>query len=267
MTDLSRRGVLAALTLPALAACSAAGEPRAPRSSIITSSTVKATPSPHPSHASVPLASYHSEPAPLGTISTIPTAGRQVAITIDDGIRPDVVHLYTEASARHDVRVTFFANGCYDSWRANKEGLIAGIESGRILMGNHTFSHPNLTTRTDAQIAREITRNERHFKNLLGVDLKPYVRPPYGYTNARVNRMLHELGYSQIVMWNGTLGDDQNISASRIEANARTYLAPGNIVIGHANHPGILNAWPNVHSLLTSRHLTSVTIKDVVRPR
>lgn len=197
-------------------------------------------------------------------VSEIPAAGRQIAITIDDGIRPDVIRKYADTTACTDLRVTFFANGCYDSWREQKDAVVAGIESGRIVVGNHTFSHPNLTLLSDAAIAAEITKNERHFRNLYGVDLKPYFRPPYGYINPRVSRVVRECGYDAIVLWNGTLGDDQNISASKIIANAKQYLQPGGVVIGHANHPGILNAMDQVGELVSSRHLTPVTVKDVL---
>lgn len=268
-SSISRRSALAALTIPALAACSRSDHNSAHlvKATRIPPTTTKPV-SPHPTPSSThPVApsNYHTMQIPdVGAIHSIPAAGRQVAITIDDGIRPDVIAAYAAASEKTGLRVTFFANGQYDSWRQEKTAVMKGIESGRIVIGNHTFSHPWLTKSSDAKIARELLKNEKHFKNLYGIDLKPFVRPPYGATTPRINRLLHELGYDAVVLWNGTFGDDQNISSAKVMSDARQYLAPGNIVIGHANHPGVLSDMTPLTNLIAARKLTTVTVKDVM---
>jgi peptidoglycan/xylan/chitin deacetylase (PgdA/CDA1 family) len=38
------------------------------------------------------------------------------------------------------------------------------VESGQIELGNHTWSHPDLTTLTKSDIAKQLTRNDESLK-------------------------------------------------------------------------------------------------------
>lgn len=237
-------------------------------------------------HASTPTSASTSAPAPSSMLSTpqpppplrypslrpgadlvaVPhdAAHPQVAITLDDGVRSDVIAGYAELSRRADIRLTMFANGCYSSWAENKTVLAPLIESGQIVIGNHTFNHPNITKLNDAELAHQITTNEKHFKNLFGIDLKPFFRPPFGYINHTNRRVLRDLGYEHPVMWYGTFGDDQNITPATIRRDMNEWLTPGRIVIGHLNHAGTLRTYSDIEQIVKARHLHTVTIRDVM---
>lgn len=196
-------------------------------------------------------------------LTNVPLGNRQVALTVDDGVSSDVVGGYARLCKETGMRLTFFGNGCYDSWSDNAKVLAPLIESGQIVIGNHTWNHKALTTLSSSGIADEMTRNERHFKNLFGIDMKPFMRPPYGYYNHRVKAVLDDLGYPACTMWYGTLGDDQIITPAAVMKNARQWMNPGALVIGHANHPAVLNCYTQLHELIESRKLTTVTVADV----
>ena len=105
-----------------------------------------------------------------GVLSVLPGDGDLLALTVDDGVNTDVVRLYTQFAKDTGIRLTFFVNGTYRSWTDNAALLRPLVDSGQIQLGNHTWSHPDLTTLSAARIGDEITRNHTFLKNTFGVD-------------------------------------------------------------------------------------------------
>ena len=77
------------------------------------------------------------------------------------------------------MRLTFFPNGCYRSWEDNAAALRPLVDSGQVAMGNHTWSHPDLTTlRTSG--GRRDPPQPRLPVAVFGVRDSPFLRPPFG---------------------------------------------------------------------------------------
>jgi peptidoglycan/xylan/chitin deacetylase (PgdA/CDA1 family) len=206
--------------------------------------------------------------APTGVLNVLPGQGDLLALTVDDGVDSNVVRLYTQFAKDTGIRLTFFANGSYRSWTDNAPLLRPLVESGQIQLGNHTWSHPDLTTLSAAQIADQIRRNHTFLSNTFGVDARPYLRPPYGRHNAAVRAAAADLGYTITTMWSGSLADSTVITEDYIVKMADTYFRPQTIVIGHLNHPPVTHVFDRLVDIVRSRNLRTVTLNDVfVRPR
>jgi len=89
-----------------------------------------------------------------------------LALTVDDGVNSEVVRLYTQFAKDTGVRLTYFVNGVNQSWTENRDLLRPLVESGQIQLGNHTWSHPDLTTISTSAVAEQITRNHRFLADL-----------------------------------------------------------------------------------------------------
>jgi peptidoglycan/xylan/chitin deacetylase (PgdA/CDA1 family) len=211
---------------------------------------------PHPSRIRKAAASPEISLLPAGSSGYL-------ALTVDDGTSSAVVGSYLNFAHATGARLTFFPNGANPSWTQHAATLRPLIESGQVQIGNHTWSHPNLTQLTDAQIAGQINRNESFFQNTFGVSGRPFLRPPYGAHDERVDRIAADLGYTTIVMWWGSLGDSSVLTPAQITANEREWFKAGHIVIGHANHPGVTHTFGEMARLLRERHLQTVTLNDV----
>ncbi|MDP9093285.1 MAG: polysaccharide deacetylase family protein [Actinomycetota bacterium] len=220
---------------------------------------------PHPStraFSGAPgLSSTKTQPGTV--ISMLPGTGNQVALTVDDGTNSAVVRAYLEFVKSTGVRLTFFPNGRNPSWTEHAQTLRPLIDSGQVQIGNHTWSHPDLRGLSDSDIADEITRNEAFFKNTFGISSRPFLRPPFGFHNDRVDRIAAGLGYTTIAMWYGSLADSSVLTADEIMTNARKWLTARRIVIGHANHLGITQAYPRLLELIRERNLQTVTLNDI----
>jgi peptidoglycan/xylan/chitin deacetylase (PgdA/CDA1 family) len=139
------------------------------------------------------------------------------------------------------------------------------IAEGRVEMCNHTFSHPDLATLSDAQIRSELLENEAWIETTFGVTSRPFFRPPYGAYNTRVMQVAGELGFTRVVLWSGSFADSKpsttpndTLIAIHMEA------APGLIMLGHANYHSTCVELPEIVAYLTSKGLQTVTLSQLL---
>jgi peptidoglycan/xylan/chitin deacetylase (PgdA/CDA1 family) len=205
---------------------------------------------------------YRVLPAPVGVVDHLPGDGTSLALTLDDGTSSKVVGSLCRFARDSGVRLTFFPNGRYSSWEDNGDELQPLIDSGQVAMGNHTWSHLDLTTLSDDQVAEEIGRNRDWIESTFGVRT-PFMRPPFGAHDARVQRISAELGHPTVVMWNSTLEDNRLLTAAELVDAADRWFAAQAIVVGHANQVTITKVYDELLELIAERELQTVTLADV----
>ncbi len=252
--EVARTALATALTAPRAAAA-----PHAPELLGAAATTRPALLPPPPAAARIALPG-------TGVLSVLPGQGDLLALTVDDGVDSNVVRLYTEFAKATGVRLTFFVNGTYRSWTDNASLLRPLVESGQIQLGNHTWSHPDLTTQSPAQIADQIQRNHAFLSSTYGVDARPYLRPPYGRHNAAVRAVAADLGYTVTTMWTGSLADSTVITEDYIVKMADTHFRPQSIVLGHLNHAPVTHVFDRLADVVRNRNLRTVTFNDVFLP-
>lgn len=198
-----------------------------------------------------------------GVLTSLPGDGDLLALTVDDGVNSEVVRAYTQFARDTGVRLTYFVNGVNDSWTENRDLLRPLVDSGQIQLANHTWSHPDLTTVSDSEIAEQLTRNDQFLANVYGAQAKPFFRPPYGNHNAAVRAVAADLGYTATTLWNGSLADSTLITEDYIKQMADKYFVPQSIVIGHLNHLPVTHVYGTLVDTIRSRNLRTVTLNDV----
>jgi len=267
MFELNRRrflGSLAAATVAGVGAARLVVDPQprtfaaAPSASVATSGPAApaALLPPPPLSARIPLPGG-------GALTTIPGQGDLLALTLDDGVNSDVVRAYIQFAKDTGARMTFFVNGIYDSWTDNLAMLRPLVESGQIQLGNHTWSHPDLTTLPESKISEELSRNDAFLKKNYGIGAKPYYRPPYAKHNATVDAVAEYHGYQVPTLWSGSLSDSTLITEDYIVKMADEYFTPQSIVIGHLNHLPVTHVYPQLIDIIRARNLRTVTLNDV----
>jgi peptidoglycan/xylan/chitin deacetylase (PgdA/CDA1 family) len=273
VSELSRRRFLASLSAGVLGGVGVArglvgGPPQTPTA---TAAGVASLPQ---AAAEIAPAAWLPPPAPItrvalpggGVLHQLPGSGNLLALTVDDGVNTDVVRLYTQFAKDTGIRLTYFVNGTYSSWTDNLALLRPLVESGQIQLGNHTWSHPDLTKLPASRVAQEITRNDDFLTKTFGVTARPYLRPPYGNHNPAVRAVAADLGYSAITLWSGSLSDSTVITEDYILKMARQYFTGQAIVIGHLNHLPVTHVYGQLRDLIRDRNLRTVTLNDVFLP-
>jgi peptidoglycan/xylan/chitin deacetylase (PgdA/CDA1 family) len=266
-SELSRRrflGALAAATVAGVGAARLVVDPQprtfaeAPEAQVATSgpSAPAALLPPPPLSARIPLPGG-------GALTKLPGQGDLLALTVDDGVNSEVVRAYTQFAKDTGIRLTFFVNGIYKSWTETHDMLRPLVDSGQIQLGNHTWSHPDLTTLPKEKIAEQIGRNDQFLKKTYGIGAKPYWRPPYGKRNAVVDAVAADFGYTVPTLWSGSLSDSTVITEDYIVKMANQYFTPQAIVIGHLNHPPVTHVYPRLVEIIRDRNLRTVTLSDV----
>jgi peptidoglycan-N-acetylglucosamine deacetylase len=264
--------VLAVGVAGALAGCASdAGAGAAPPAT----STDTGTPTPSPTPTEPPLPFPRSAPLPLPAIpkrhpgepETFTTSPHgpgstpQVALTIDDGLDPETVAGYVDFAQRTGIPLTFNPNGVYRGiWEPHVETLKPLIECGQVQIGNHTYSHEDLTQMSNGHIRADIERNDEWIEKTFGITARPWFRPPFGFHSPRTDEVVAELGYTRILMWEGSFGDARLLTPRVWLEQAQQWLTAGRIVLGHANHPTVTHLFDRMVTLIKHRHLQPVTL-------
>jgi peptidoglycan-N-acetylglucosamine deacetylase len=135
----------------------------------------------------------------------------ELALTFDDGPNPAWTPRLLDVLAADNVRATFFMVGRF----AEAEKALARrvIEAGH-LIGNHTWSHPNLSHTPPSRIREELLRTSETLSQILGQPIR-YFRPPYGARRPVALRAAREMGLVP-VLWNAMTTDWKEPSAELI---------------------------------------------------
>jgi peptidoglycan-N-acetylglucosamine deacetylase len=162
------------------------------------------------------------------TFTALPPNSRQIALTYDDGPNDPHTSRLLEILARHDVHATFFLIGRYVQQYPRIAREI--IQAGHIV-GNHTFTHPLLIFKSEAEIHRELTQCHTALQDAVGEPSNLF-RPPFGGRRPAVLRIARELGL-QPVMWNVTGYDWNAPPAAVIERKVSKQIRSGDVILLH----------------------------------
>ncbi|MFC4913410.1 polysaccharide deacetylase family protein [Actinomadura gamaensis] len=180
-----------------------------------------------------------------------------IALTFDDGPVAGTDKLLKILAQRH-VRVTFFLVGRNAKARPDlvRKELAAGHE-----IGNHSYTHAELTKLSTAGIKSEIGKTQAAIRKASGFTPK-LLRPPYGATNSRVASVTKRLGMPQII-WAVDPLDWRDRNSRTVERRVVSAARPGYIVLMHDIHPTTVNAVPTILSKLAKKGYVFVTVSEL----
>ena len=153
---------------------------------------------------------------------------RTLALTFDDGPNDMHTERLLEVLARHGAKATFFLIGSYVRQRPQ---IARAIHDAGHLIGNHTFSHPNLIFRSAAEVRQEIAECDRAIEEAVGT--RPTLfRPPFGGRTAGVLRAIRLAGKTP-VMWSSAGWDWKPQPGEEIAAIVQRQVRGGDVVLLH----------------------------------
>jgi endo-1,4-beta-xylanase len=180
-----------------------------------------------------------------------------VALTFDDGPDPESTKALLDALGTAGVRATMFNVG-----RAARDHpeLARDQRNAGMWLGNHSWTHPRLTTLSPVRVASELRRTQIVLEELTGVSPRLF-RPPYGDTGTGVRAAARRLGLTE-VLWDVDTRDWDGASTAQIVAAART-LTDGQVLLMHDRYAATIAAIPRIVAELTSRGLRPGMVSPV----
>ncbi|MGC1500485.1 MAG: polysaccharide deacetylase family protein, partial [Terriglobales bacterium] len=164
------------------------------------------------------------------TLASGERGSKQLALTFDDGPNDPHTLKLLEVLAKHNVHATFFMIGRYVREQPSIARAVA--DAGHVV-GNHTFTHPRLIFRSEAQTRAELASCRSALEDAIGAHSNLF-RPPFGGRRPATLRIARELGL-ETVMWNVPGHDWNALPASVIESKVtrQIHAGGGDIILLH----------------------------------
>lgn len=185
---------------------------------------------------------------------------RYIALTFDDG--PSSVATASILSSLRKVggKATFFVVG---SRVQSYASLVRQMAKEGHQIGNHSWSHRDLTRISAEQRVSEMNRTRQAILNVSGV-VPTVMRPPYGATNSAVRQTMANLGFPQII-WSIDPTDWRNYSPTSVADFVLTRARDGSVVLMHDIFGSTAKAAAIIIPELVRRGYRLVTIDELMR--
>jgi len=211
------------------------------------------TPSPTPS----PLLPVLGYPLYSGN-SRLP----EIALTFDDGPGSSYTAQILAILGHYHVHATFFVIG---SQAATYTDLISQESKQGNSVGNHTWTHPDLTKLSSDQVYAELQRTSEVIQADAGTST--LFRPPYGHFNRQVQAIGASLGLSMI-LWNVDPRDWSRPGVNAIIQRVLDTTQNGAIILMHdggGDRSQTVAALPTIITALEQRGFQFVTIQQMIK--
>lgn len=152
---------------------------------------------------------------------------KYVSLTFDDGPSPYTFYIL-DILKRNHVTATFFIVG---SEAKKFPNLVHRIQSEGHVIGNHTWSHPDITTISENQLRSEIETTNTILKNLTGKSPDLF-RPPFSSINCQNEVFLKSLGMTT-VLWNVDSRDWCEDSSAAVQQHVISGLEEHSLIVMH----------------------------------
>lgn len=194
--------------------------------------------------------------APVPVEDPIPADIRRVALTFDDGPHPVYTEQLLDGLKERGVRVTFFVTG--EHAEIHPDIIKRMVEEGH-LVGNHTYSHIQLTKTNREIYKEELIKTNEILKEITGQEVQ-YVRPPYGSWDKSFEKELNMFP----VLWNVDPMDWCSENVSCITEKIVSKVKENDIILMHDYYDtSVMAALKTIDELLDEGY-TFVTVDEIM---
>ena len=162
----------------------------------------------------------------------------EVMLTFNSGPHTTLTPRLLDILKHENIKAMFFVLGLNVAANKNIDIVKRTFDEGHTI-GNNTYFHRNLRDLSDFEIISEILNTEEFIKDYLTTP--KLLRPPFGATNLRVNKIVQDLGYV-IVPWNVDSLDWKNAGNNWVENSVKEiYARKESIVLMHDIYESTIN--------------------------
>ena len=186
--------------------------------------------------------------------------GPFIALTFDDGPHLEHTPRLLDILGRKGVHATFFVLGsrCGSAGALLRRMVAEGHE-----IANHSWSHPQFTRLSNEAVRGQIARTHEAVRAATGVSMRA-LRPPYGSTNGRLNRLIIDEFRCRVVLWSVDPLDWRDRSATLVAERILRATNSGAIILVHDIHASSVDAMPAAIDGLLAKGYRFVTVSELL---
>jgi len=203
-------------------------------------------------------------PAPPGakpaTYTQVRVDQPYIAMTFDDGPSSANTPRLLEILKQRNIKATFFLIG--QNAASNPE-IVRRILADGHEVGNHSWTHPQLSKLSDDRVTTEINKTQDAIKEASGFT-PTLLRPPYGAITARQREWIESQFGLSIILWSVDPFDWKRPGASVITQRILSQVRPGAIILSHDIHKQTVDAMPATLDGLIAKGYKFVTVTQLI---
>ena len=180
----------------------------------------------------------------------------KLALTFDDGPDPRYTPKLLDGLAERGVRASFFLTG--ENAEKYPE-LVERMQEEGHLIGNHTYSHLQLTRDNREQFRGELVRTNGIIKEITGEEAV-YVRPPYGSWDKSFEDELNMFP----VLWNIDPLDWCTSNASAVVDRVLSRIKENAVILMHDEYASTVSAALRIVDVLQEEGYEFVTVDEIL---
>lgn len=168
-----------------------------------------------------------------GAIFLGDTSRKELYLTFDNGYENGYTAKVLDVLKAKQVPAIFFVTGHFVK---DQPDLIKRMVAEGHLVGNHSWSHPDMTRISPEKIREELHRVKEEVANLTEQKEMHYLRPPRGIFSDRMLGVSRELGYTN-VFWSIAYMDwdvKRQKGANYAYQKVMSQLHPGAVILLHS---------------------------------
>ncbi|MCH5256870.1 MAG: polysaccharide deacetylase family protein [Lachnospiraceae bacterium] len=181
---------------------------------------------------------------------------KKIALTFDDGPHPYYTEQLLDGLKERDVKATFFVTGEHAELHPDIIGRMS--EEGH-LIGNHTYSHIQLSSRNRDEFKNQIIKTNEIINEITGKEVL-YIRPPYGTWDKKFETELNMFP----VLWTLDPLDWSSSNASRITDKVVSKADENDIILMHDYYESTVTAALNIVDKLQKEGYEFVTVDEIL---
>lgn len=181
---------------------------------------------------------------------------KRVALTFDDGPHPYYTQQLLDGLKERGVCATFFVTGEHASLHPD---IIERMAQEGHLIGNHTYSHMQLTSSNREEFKQELLKTNEVITGITGQEVV-YVRPPYGSWDKKFETEINMFP----VLWNVDPLDWCSDNVACITDKVVSKVEENDIILMHDYYASSVTAALRIVDELQAQGYVFVTVEEIL---
>ncbi len=181
---------------------------------------------------------------------------KKIALTFDDGPHPKYTEQLLDGLKERGVVVTFFVTGEHAALHPD---IILRMHEEGHLIGNHTYSHIQLSADNQDEFKEELVATSEVIEEIIGEEVN-YVRPPYGTWDKSFETELNMIP----VLWTVDTLDWCSADTQKIAGKVYGAVEENSIILMHDYYDTSVTAALEIVDKLMAQGYVFVTVDEIL---